>query len=486
MSKTVIDGAYVLADACTFRIGSVAVDGGVVTAATWAQDERKALCSSGAHIVDGANCWLVPGLVNAHTHSSGTLFRGTESALPLELWALYAIAYGSGLDDEAISAAVLLHDAECIRSGITGIVDHFPYVKNAEAALGAHDASGLRVMLAAFVQDISDYDLLGINVPRELQALAAVAPVDIAAYESLFSDLAESVRSGSGRVQLAVGPNAPQRCSDDIWSMWHRLRDRHNVRVHTHALETRAQAHIALQRWPEHGMISAMDKAGLLDAGLSLAHAIWTTPQERERLAERGVAVSHNPLSNLTLGSGIMPLSDYLDTGITVGIGTDASNCAGRHDLFETMRAAMTLPRVTDLDPLRWPTAEIAFGMATTNGMRILGFNGGPGIRAGIPADLVLVRRKNVANLMFVDTIDGFVAQAGRESVQSVMIDGRWALLDNRLQTIDEDRLLDSVEAVHSEIQERTASAIAPLHRGLADIAAQLQKWSSCSAQPSL
>ncbi len=78
---------------------------------------------------------------------------------------------------------------------------------------------------------------------------------------------------------------------------------------------------IAQQRWRSGGMIAAMDEAGLLDDPLSLAHAIHTSPAERERLARRGVAVAHNPLSNLTLGSGVLPLVAYLEAGVTVGIG---------------------------------------------------------------------------------------------------------------------------------------------------------------------
>jgi 5-methylthioadenosine/S-adenosylhomocysteine deaminase len=477
VTAVVIDGAAVL-DGERFRIGTVRTRDGAIDAVAWQNDERAALRAAADDVVDGSGCRLIPGLVDAHTHAYGTLLRGTESALPLELWAFYTIALGYGLDDDDVAAAMLLHDAECIRSGITGVVDHSPRLAHAQAALDAHERSGMRVLFAPFVQDLSDYDVLGIDVPPALRDLAAVAPVDIPAYESFFADVVAQARGASGRVQVALGPNAPQRCSPPIWSLWRRLRERHGVAVHAHALETRAQARISQQRWPDGGMIAAMDEAGLLDAGLSLAHAIWTTPEERALLGRRGVAVAHNPLSNLTIGSGVMPLDAYADAGVTVGIGTDASNCAGRHDLFETMRAAMTLPRVRELDPARWPDAASVMRMATANGMRIMGIpEAADGMRAGAPADLVLMRCDGTTGVLFPDTLDGFVAQAGREQVHAVMIDGRWVLRDDRILAFDEARMLAAVRDAHAVIAERFAAILPAIDASLAAVAAQLLPW---------
>jgi 5-methylthioadenosine/S-adenosylhomocysteine deaminase len=472
-----VDGADVLTEG-RFAPGTVLTRDGAIAAVAWFSDDRSALRAAAEEVFDARGTWLVPGLVSSHTHAYATLLRGTESAFPLELWALYTIAYGAEFDDAAIAAAMLLHDAECIRSGITGIVDHFPHVRYARTALAAHERSGMRVLFAAFVQDISDYDLFDIDVPPALRELAAVPPVDIPAYETFFADLVATGRAGSGRVRVALGPNAPQRCSPALWALWRRLRERHGVSVHTHALETRAQARIAARQWPGGGMIAALDAAGLLAEGLSLAHAIHTSAADRERLAERGVSVCHNPLSNLTLGSGMLPLPQYLQAGVTVGIGTDASNCGGRHDLFEMMRLALTLPRVSETDYARWPDARTVLTMATANGSRILGLGDKPaGIAAGAPADLVVIRRDNAVNAMAVPTLAGFVSQAGRDTVEAVMIDGRWVLRDDRILTFDETSMLDDVAQAHARIVERTAATISEIDRALRDVALQFAPW---------
>ncbi len=476
MTAIVVDGAHVLAER-GFAVGTVRVEGGSIAAVAWNADERDALRGEGATVVDGRGCWLIPGLVSTHTHAHATLLRGTQSALPLELWSLYAIAYGAALDETAISVAMRLHAAECIRSGITGCVDHFPHVRHAAAALAAYEATGMRVLFAAFFHDISDYDLFAIDVPPALRAITNLAPLDVRAYEAAFADWVAVARAGSGRVVVALGPNAPQRCSPALWSLWRRLRDRHGVAVHTHTLETRAQARIARERWPA-GMIAAMDDADLLHAGLSLAHAVHTTAAERELLARRDVAVAHNPLSNLTLGSGIMPLDAYLHAGVCVGIGTDGSNSGGRHDLFEAMRLALTLPRVIEPDPFRWPNAQRIIAMATANGNRIIGMGDRPtGIVPGAPADLVLVRRASSTNALLLDTIDGFITHAGRDAVEAVMIDGHWVLRDGELLAFDETQLLRDVADVQAQIAERSAPLIAAIERDLAPMATQFAPW---------
>jgi 5-methylthioadenosine/S-adenosylhomocysteine deaminase len=477
VSAVAIDGAHVLG-AHGFATATVLVRDGAVAAVAQRTDERHALCAGASAVVDARGRWLIPGLVSAHTHSYGTLLRGTESSLPLETWALYTIAYGNAFDDEAMTAAVLLHDAECIRSGITGIVDHFPHTRHAAAALAAHQASGLRVMFAVFVQDISDFDLFEIDVPPELRELTAVSSLDIPAYEDFFGDLVATARAGPDRVRVALGPNGPQRCSDAVWSLWRRLRDRHAVGVHTHVLETRLQAAIAQRRWPGVGMVAALDAAGLLAEGLSLAHAIHTTPGDRALLARRSVAVSHNPLSNLTLGSGVLPLIGYREAGVTVGLGTDASNCGGRHDIFEAMRLALTLPRVTERDPSQWPSAESVLAMATANGRAIMGRAGAEiGVRAGDPADLVLVRRDTTDTVMLEDSVSGFVAHAGRESVDAVMIDGRWVLRDGVILAFDEARLLAGVASAQARIAERTSAVIPNVRRDEPAVRAQFAAW---------
>jgi cytosine/adenosine deaminase-related metal-dependent hydrolase len=142
------------------------------------------------------------------------------------------------------------------------------------------------------------------------------------------------------------------------------------------------------------------------------------------------------------------------------------------------MRAALTLPRVSEADPRRWPGTANVLTMATANGAAIMGYpDRRAAITPGAPADIVLLRRATTAASMGQDTIDGFIAQAGREAIASVMIDGRWVLRDDRIESFDEARMLAAVSDAHAGIAERAATIIPAIDRGRASIGAQLRSW---------
>ncbi len=146
--------------------------------------------------------------------------------------------------------------------------------------------------------------------------------------------------------------------------------------------------------------------------------------------------------------------------------------------MFEMMRLAQTLPRVVEADFEDWPDAACVLAMATTNGNRIIGLGDRPaGIVPGAPADVVLVRCDNALGAMLSSTVEGFVSQAGRESVEAVMIAGRWVLRDGRIVSFDETRALRDVADAHARLAERTASVIPAIDDALGDVAAQFASW---------
>lgn len=452
------------------------VDGDRIVAVTFSDIERRDLRTRAAEIVDAFGRYLVPGLIDAHAHSYGALLRGTENSLPLELWALHTTLYGRAMDGPALRAAILLGAAERMRGGITGLVDHSPMVGLAEASLAAHEASGLRVAYAPFLHDISDYDLFGLPLPEALGSMTPrPPPVDHDAYAARFADIVAQARAGSSRVQVQLGPNAPQRCSPDLWVLWRRLRDAHGVAVHTHLLETRAQASLN-PRWPG-GLVAAMAREGMLEGRLTCAHGVWLDDAEREVLAAHDVTVSHNPASNLMLGSGVMPLGACRSCGLRVALGTDSANTGGRHDLWGVMRLAMMLPRRAGGDPALWPTGAQMLDMASAAGAAALGLHGQLGrIAPGQLADLVLVRSDAPGMLAFAPGCDALVQHAGPEAVDAVMVGGLWKMSAGRILAFDEAAALaDAAEAV-AVLRRQVAGQWPKFAAAMPDVA---QRWQS-------
>jgi 5-methylthioadenosine/S-adenosylhomocysteine deaminase len=396
---------------------------------------------------------LVPGLVNAHYHSYSTVLKGTENSLPLEAWALYTVAYGRALGEEAIRLAVLLGAAEMLRGGITACLDHFPHVRWADAALAAHEASGMRVGFAPFVHDRFDHELLDVPLPPEIRRRLDAAPrSDPAGAERLYRDLVARWHGRAGRLSVLLGPNAFQRCSAPLWDVWRRLADELGLAAHTHLAETRAQGAYGQRQWPG-GTVAEMDRQGLLTERLSVAHGIWLSPPERELLARRGVTVVHNPASNLMLGSGRLPLVDALALGGPLALGTDSSNTGGPHSLFEVMRLALALPRPETADPRAWPRPAQVLDMATRGGARALGLAGQLGeLAAGQRADLVLLDSRAAALAGAAVTLPQVVQHAGPEAVAAVMVEGRWVVRDRRILAFDEGAVLARVAALGPEL----------------------------------
>lgn len=175
MTSILIDGAVICTDAAA-RPGGVLIEGRRIVAVAVAAEDRAALRARAGEAVEASGHWLMPGMVDAHAHAYGTLLRGTENALPLELWALHTMLYGRAYDGPALRAATLLGAAERIRAGITAMVDHAPMPHLAECALAAHESSGLRVAYAPLLHDVSDYDLLGLALPDALRRLIGGRP----------------------------------------------------------------------------------------------------------------------------------------------------------------------------------------------------------------------------------------------------------------------------------------------------------------------
>jgi 5-methylthioadenosine/S-adenosylhomocysteine deaminase len=461
-----------------FRVGSVLVRDDRIAAVAWAEDDRRQLAVHAAERVDAADCWLLPGLIDSHAHAYAAILRGTENSLPLELWALFTVAYGKTLDAAALRAAILLGAAERIRGGITGFVDHTPQMHLAEIALEAHEASGLRVGYAPFLHDLGDYDLLALNLPNEVKSLAGSIPVlDPNAYAARFAAIIDTARAGSGRVSVLLGPNAPQRCSQAAWALWRTLRDRHGVGVHTHLLETHAQAKFGEQRWPG-GTVAEMARQDLLDGALSVAHGVWPSGNERALLARHGVTVVHNPASNLMLGSGVLPFADYRRLGVRLALGTDSANTGGRHDMFAAMRLAMMIHRKPGSDPATWPDAETLLTMATLHGAHVLGMGDRLGrIEAGCLADLVLVRRNTASLMLLSETVEGMLLHAGPEHVSAVMVNGAWVLRDGRILAFDEAAALSAAADAHAEIRERVGTLPEQIRGALPALSRSLQRW---------
>jgi 5-methylthioadenosine/S-adenosylhomocysteine deaminase len=217
----------------------------------------------------------------------------------------------------------------------------------------------------------------------------------LAEHEALAERCAASALVG---FRLGVGTVLGQ--SDALLAASAKLARDRGWGVHTHLAEVREEVVEAGRRWGRTTVEQAAE-VGLLDVPVLAAHCVWVREADIDLLAGAGVAVVHNPVANMILGSGVCPLAALRGAGIPVGIGTDGAASNDSQNMLEAVKAAALLQKVARLDP-RAATASDVLAMATVEGARALGLDGVVGsLQPGRRADVVRLRgdRPGLANV---------------------------------------------------------------------------------------
>lgn len=417
-----------------------------------------------AEIIDARDSILIPGLVNAHTHSHLAFAKGIHDRWTLELhlnggpWTNVLLTHAQR------RLAVLLSAAEMISKGCTAAYDlHFeipePTAEGMATVADAYREIGLRALIAPMLADRSIWTA----VPGLLEAAAPAVPPGVAIARPPRSVVAHARRLVRGwrypqdEAGLALAPTIPHHCSDGLLEGMARLSREDGAALHMHLAESKVQA-VAGDRLYDRSLTAHIAALGLLSERFTAAHAVWIEDGDMDLLAEHGAMVAHNPISNLRLGSGIAAVRRLLDRGVRLGIGTDASSCADGLNMFEATRAAKLVSHVMGADPARWLTSEEAFRMATEGGARLLGLEGKLGrIEAGFLADLVFIDRRHLNYIPLNDALRQIVHLETGAAVHRVMIGGRTVYQDRQFTTIDIDALRRQMETAVEDIRSATA-----------------------------
>jgi 5-methylthioadenosine/S-adenosylhomocysteine deaminase len=274
--------------------------------------------------------------------------------------------------------------------------------------------------------------------------------------------LARRWHGAEGRISICLSPSTPHRCTDRMLTLIAEAAVADGLGVHTHLLETRPQA-AAARRLYGRTMVEHIETLGLLRAGFLGAHAIWLTDSDLDRLVDAGAGVSHNPLSNLYLGSGIARVPELLRRGVAVGIGSDGPNCGSSTSLIEVMKLAAIVHRLGEPEGQRWPSAEDAFRMATLGGARALGLERDVGsIDVGKKADIVLLDAESPGLVPLNDPVMQLVFGETGSAVHTVVVNGEIVVEAGRPTKVD----IRDVIAEAAERGQRLADRVrAPLTR---------------------
>jgi 5-methylthioadenosine/S-adenosylhomocysteine deaminase len=464
--QTVIRGGMVLdAEGRTARRDLLIDDGRIV-----AIENPGFGVTSDAEPVSASDRLLIPGLVNSHTHSHGALNRGAvDDRVSLEMFLTGAGAStrSRGIEDKYLSAA--LSAAEMIRKGCTACFDLSvelpePTHEGISAVSRAYRDAGMRAVVAPMISDRTIYQAL----PGLLEALpeslrSHYSGLNAAPFERTFEvcrDILVNWEFDRRQIRPALGPTIPLHCSDQFLVDCARLAKEHDIPLQTHLAESRAQAALGRTRYG-NSLVGHLEELGFLSERLSVAHAIWLDDEEIDQLSRSGVRVAHNPSSNLRLGSGVAPVRKMLRAGVTVGVGTDASNTSDGQNMFEATRLASYLSRIDGFATDEWISAAEAFHLATEGAAKVLGFEKIGRLAVGYEADIVFLRLDSPHFVPLRSPLFQMVFGENGGSVHTVMIGGHIVFHDGKLLTLDESLLRQRAQQAADRLDQANADIYA-------------------------
>ncbi len=432
-------------------------------------------------IIEAGRMIAMPGMINAHCHSPANLVRGLMPGKPLEIWRAYYRASLRDMRDEDFYASALLGGVEMLKSGATTVLDHFfgnqgCRFMGAGAAIQAMRDLGLRHVVALTLSDKNYEETIplgdrGSDVGDEIQRMSAGETKATGAWLDECEAFIETFHAPEKLTSACPGPSAVQRCTDELLIRSAEMARKRNLPMHIHLAETKSQAVMGQQIY-RMSLLKHLDKLGMLGPNLSLAHSIWIEPDDIGLCASRGATAVHNPASNLRIGSGLAPVKEFLAAGVNVGLGTDGSASNDGQNMFDAVRLVALIHNQAGTDFRTWVTPAQALAMATGNGARAFGFDGGV-LAPGKLADIVLLRRDTPAFTPLNNVMGQLVFCENGSSVDTVIVNGEIVVESGSAKRVDERTVLHLAEQARKRLDpsiQRELTAAGSMEGTLAEM----------------
>ena len=372
---------------------------------------------------------LLPGFAQTHVHLCQTLFRGAADDLLLLDWLAQRIwPLEAAHDPASIAASARLSALELLRGGTTAFLS-METVRHTDAVFAALADVPIRGLIGKCLMDSGEGVPSGLlEDPRrgldEALALAAAHP------------------PGAGRLGACLAPRFALSCSEGLLRETAASAREGALIVHTHGAEQVDEVEM-VRRATGLGNLEYLDHVGLLGASLRLAHVVHLDEGEEDRLAQSGTHVLHCPSSNLKLGSGIAPITRYLERGVPGSLGADGAPCNNNLDALREARLAALLQKPT-FGPTALP-AWTALELLTVAGARALGLEDEIGtLEPGKRADLVEIDLGGAHLAPNGDVASRVVYAADRSDIVRVFVDGAVAVERGAPTWIDPADVVDA------------------------------------------
>jgi 5-methylthioadenosine/S-adenosylhomocysteine deaminase len=388
-------------------------------------------------VVELKNRLVMPGLINAHTHSPMTLFRGHaegHSLFTMEGWYNTIRVLELEMEPQMLPGAVAVSCAEMIRTGTTCFADQYFWM---DQIIPKVRRSGLRAALAYGIVELGDEEA------RQRELTAASRFLDELKDDPLLDGW--------------VGPHAFFVDNSEIaMQMELELSTKHNTGFHIH-FGTGDEEDVYCQEKYGHSAIQQLKQMGILERPILAAHSITLQPADFSTVAGAPFSVVFAPSSDMRNAAGIPPIMEILAAGINVALGTDNVTNNNSYDMFKEMTLTGKLIALLKHDPAAIPTRSI-LEMATLGGARALGKEKEIGsLEVGKKADLIALDLDDIgwSPLGGQDLYTALVYSITGQHVRDMMVNGKWLFRENHWLTVDFDAARRELEHQHTELMKR-------------------------------
>lgn len=410
--------------------GSVGIEDNRITLV--ARDRAAAAAFRAAHAgvreIDCTGRVLMPGLINTHCHAAMTLQRSYADDIALMTWLNdYIWPFEAKQTPAEIALGAELGVVEMLLGGTTAFVDMYW----SEAAIAEPVRRlGMRALLGACYLDSN-----------------------MEVFERDLCEALEKTRD-CDRVRIAVAPHSGYTCSPENLVYGKELARKYGLHYTTHIAETLDEGRIIRERYGRTP-VEHLDALGVLDERTIGAHCIHVSDGDIAVLRDRGVAVAHNPQSNMKISSGVAPIERMRREGVCCTVATDGPCSNNDLDMWEEMRSASFLQKSATGDPCAMPAYEV-LKMATVNAARAIGYDGMLGVvREGAIADLILVDLRKPHLCPVHDLVSNLVYCGKASDVETVIVDGELVVEQRRVLGVALDDLMRRVQLAADAIRRR-------------------------------
>lgn len=382
--------------------------------------ENQEILKQADQIIDCQGAWIMPGLVNCHTHSAMTGLRGICDDSNLHEWLEdYIWPAEAEFTPEMTTKAVKEALTEMLQSGTTTFNDMYnPNGVEIKKIYEVVDASKMRCYFSPTLFS-SDMETTDETIARTRAVIETI----------------KGYRDPNFKVMVA--PHSPYSCSRELLEASLNLAKEENIPLHIHVAETQEESGIILKRYGKRPL-AFLDELGYLDHQAVFAHGVELNEAEITRLADSQVAIAHNPISNLKLASGIAPVVQLQKAGVPVGIATDSVASNNNLDMFEEGRTAALLQKMKSGDASQFPI-ETALKALTIEGAKVLRMEDEIGsLEVGKQADFLVIQPQGKIHLQPQENMLSHLVYAVKSSdVNDVYIAGEQVVRAGKVLTVD-------------------------------------------------